>query len=128
VLDAPADSDCATLLGYTTRFAPEITGASDLLVARPERCQLLDPDATTPPDAVAVTGTVRRTVPLGGTTRVDVDTAAEPVAVLTTAEVTAAPGQSVQVAVDLEHVRRVSSAARSSGGVRPSRNAAGDPD
>jgi ABC-type sulfate/molybdate transport systems ATPase subunit len=128
VLDAPADSDCATLLGYTTRFAPEITGASDLLVARPERCQLLDPGVPPPPNAIAVTGTVRRVVPLGETTRVDVDTAAEPVAVLTMAEVTAAQGQSVQVAVDLEHVRRVSSAARSSGGAQPSRYAAGDPD
>jgi tungstate transport system ATP-binding protein len=124
VLDAPADPDCASVLGYTTRLAPDLTGCGELLVARPERCRLLDPAASLPPNTVAVSGTLRRIVPLGGTTRVDVDTAAEPVAVLTTAEVTALPGQTVRVAVDLEHVRRVPT----SSGTRPSRNAAPDPD
>ena len=127
VLDAPADADCASLLGYTTRLAPDLTGCGELLVARPERCQLLDPAASLPPNTIAVGGTVRRTVPLGGTTRVDVDTAAEPVAVLTTAEVTALPGQAVRVAVDLEHVRRIPAAVLSSSGAPPSRNAAADP-
>jgi ABC-type sulfate/molybdate transport systems ATPase subunit len=128
VLDAPADPECATLLGFTTRFAPHLTGAGELIVARPERCQLLDPGASPPPNAIVVPGTVRRTVPLGGTTRVDVDTAAEPVAVLTTAEVTAVRGQPVRVAVRLEHAHRVSETARSSSGARPSRNTATDPD
>lgn len=115
VLDAPADPDCATLLGYTNRFSADLTGGGGLLVARPERCQLLDPAATPPPNAVVVAGTVRRTVPLGGTTRVDVDTAAEPVAVLTTADVAAAPGQAVRVGVQFDHVRRVSATAPPSG-------------
>jgi ABC-type sulfate/molybdate transport systems ATPase subunit len=128
VLDAPADSDCAALLGYTTRFASDLTGGSGLLVAKPERCQLLDPGGPPPPNAIVVGGTVRRTVPLGGTTRVDVDTSAEPVAVLTTAEVTAAPGQAVRVAVHLEHVRRVSTTPRTSSGARPARNTATGPD
>jgi len=43
VLDAPADLDCAHLLGYTTRLPPELTGRDVLLVARPERCRLLPP-------------------------------------------------------------------------------------
>ena len=111
VLDAPADLDCAALLGYTTCLAPDATGCGELLVARPERCRLLEPAASRPPNTVTVSGTVRRVVPLGGTTRVDVDTAGEPVAVLTTAEVTARPGQAVRVAIDLEHVRRVSATA-----------------
>jgi tungstate transport system ATP-binding protein len=127
VLEAPADADCASLLGYTTRLAPDLTGCGELLVARPERCQLLDPAASPAPDTVAVSGTVRRTVPLGGTTRVDVDTAAGPVAVLTTAEVTAMPGHAVRVAVHLEHVRRVLAAVPSPSGAQPPQEAATDP-
>lgn len=115
VLDSPADLDCARLLGYTTRLPPELTGHDVLLVARPERCRLLPPrDATAVVDpvaprpigpAVVVPGTLRRVVPLGGTTRVDVDTAAGPVAVLTTTEVTTAPGDPVHVAVDARNTR-----------------------
>ena len=55
--------------------------------------------------AVVVSGTLRRVVPLGGTTRVDVDTAAGPIAVLTTTEVTAAPGDPLCVAVDAPNTR-----------------------
>jgi tungstate transport system ATP-binding protein len=55
--------------------------------------------------AVVVAGTLRRVVPLGGTTRVDVDTAAGPIAVLTTTEVTAAPGDPLCVAVDAGNAR-----------------------
>jgi ABC-type sulfate/molybdate transport systems ATPase subunit len=128
VLDAPADLECANLLGYTTHLPPELTGHDVLLVARPERCRLLavtDPATTRPPrtpcgaDAprrikwgadpavteVVVPGTLRRVVPLGGTTRVDVDTAAGPVAVLTTSEVTAAPGEPLCVTVDASDTR-----------------------
>ncbi|WP_449619182.1 TOBE domain-containing protein [Pseudonocardia charpentierae] len=87
-----------------------------LLVARPERCRLLavtDPATTrrikwgvAPAGTeVVVPGTLRRVVPLGGTTRVDVDTAAGSVAVLTTAEVTTAPGGPVCVAVDARDAR-----------------------
>jgi ABC-type sulfate/molybdate transport systems ATPase subunit len=105
VLDAPADPDCATLLGYTTHLPPALTGHETLLVARPERCRLLDATATAEPGSILVSGTIRRTVPLGGMTRVDIDTSAEPVAVLTTADVTAAPGDLVQLAVDNQHLR-----------------------
>jgi ABC-type sulfate/molybdate transport systems ATPase subunit len=116
VLDSPADPECARLLGYTTHLPPELTGHDVLLVARPERCRLLavtDPAAPrrikwgTDPTAteVVVPGTLRRVVPLGGTTRVDVDTAAGPVAVLTTTEVTTAPGEPLCVAVDTSDTR-----------------------
>ena len=107
VLDAPTDLECAHLLGYTTRFPPELTGRAGLLVARPERCRLLSPGEAPARDAVVVPGTLRRVVPLGGTTRVDVDTAAGPVAVLTTAEVTAAPGDPLCVTVDARDTRGV---------------------
>ena len=79
---------------------------------------MTDPATTRPPrtpcgaaaprqikTAVVVPGTLRRVVPLGGTTRVDVDTAAGPVAVLTTAEVTAASGDPVCVTVDAGDTR-----------------------
>ena len=132
VLDSPADLECARLLGYTTHLPPELTGHDVLLVARPERCRLLpavtDPATTRPPrtpcgaaaprrikcgaaaprqigPAVVVAGRLRRVVPLGGTTRVDVDTAAGPIAVLTTTEVTAAPGDPLCVAVDTSNTR-----------------------
>ena len=125
VLDAPADLECARLLGYTTQLPPELTGHDVLLVARPERCRLLspgvavtDPATTRPPRTpcgaaaprqispeVVVAGTLRRVVPLGGTTRVDVDTAAGPIAVLTTAEVTLAPGDPLRVTVDTANTR-----------------------
>jgi len=107
VLDAPTDLECAHLLGYTTRFPPELTGRAGLLVARPERCRLLSPGEVPARDAVVVPGTLRRVVPLGGTTRVDVDTGAGPVAVLTTAEVTAAPGDPLCVTVDARDTRGV---------------------
>ena len=105
VLDSPADLECARLLGYTTRLPPEITGHDVLLVARPERCRLLSPGEAPGRPAVVVPGTLRRIVPLGGTTRVDVDTAGGPVAVLTTTEVTGAPGDPLCVAVDARNTR-----------------------
>jgi ABC-type sulfate/molybdate transport systems ATPase subunit len=105
VLDSPADLECARLLGYTTHLPPELTGHDVLLVARPERCRLLPPGGAPRVAAVVVAGTLRRVVPLGGTTRVDVDTAAGPIAVLTTIEVTAAPGDPLCVAVDAGNAR-----------------------
>jgi ABC-type sulfate/molybdate transport systems ATPase subunit len=121
VLDSPADAECAALLGYATQLAPALTGRDTLLVARPERCRLLPADATVPPDTVAAPGTVRRVVPLGGTTRVDVDAAGARAAVLTTADVTARPGDAVLVAVGLEHVRRLPPAPVDATVVEPSR-------
>jgi ABC-type sulfate/molybdate transport systems ATPase subunit len=107
VLDSPADLECAQLLGYTTQLPPELTGHDVLLVARPERCQLLPPGSAPRQirPAVVVAGTVRRVVPLGGTTRVDVDTAAGSIAVLTTTEVTTAPGDPLCVTVDAQYTR-----------------------
>jgi ABC-type sulfate/molybdate transport systems ATPase subunit len=105
VLDSPADLECARLLGYTTHLPPELTGHDVLLVARPERCRLLPPAGAPTGPAVVVPGTLRRVVPLGGTTRVDVDTAAGPVAVLTTTEVTTAPGDPLCVTVDASDTR-----------------------
>jgi heme ABC exporter ATP-binding subunit CcmA len=109
VLDSPADLECATLLGYTTHLLPGVTGRDVLLVARPERCRLLLPGDAPHRigPAVVVPGTLRRTVPLGGTTRVDVDTAAGPIAVLTTAEVTAVPGDELCVTVEVRNTREV---------------------
>ena len=105
VLDSPADLECARLLGYTTHLPPELTGHDVLLVARPERCRLVVPGGAPARHGVVVAGTLRRVVPLGGTTRVDVDTAAGPIAVLTTIEVTAAPGDPLCVAVDAGNAR-----------------------
>ena len=132
VLDSPADLECARLLGYTTHFPPELTGHDVLLVARPERCRLLprgvrrrDRSGRPPaPDrpAVVVSGTLRRVVPLGGTTRVDVDTAAGPIAVLTTTEVTTAPGDHVCVTVDARDTRECPPP---SGAHRPTRGETG---
>jgi ABC-type sulfate/molybdate transport systems ATPase subunit len=73
VLDHPVDTVCARLVGYTNLLPPALTGQPDLLVARPERCHPL-PSGTVPPaDCITVHGTVRRVVPLGGGTRVDLD-------------------------------------------------------
>jgi ABC-type sulfate/molybdate transport systems ATPase subunit len=105
VLDLPADPDCAALLGYTTRLPPALTGHDVLLVARPERCELLLPGALPPSRAVVVSGTVTRVVPLGGTARVDIATATGPIAVHTTTDVTARPGDSVRVSVDADSTR-----------------------
>lgn len=105
VLDRPADLECANLLGYTTHLPPELTGHDVLLVARPERCRLLPRGVASAATDVVVPGTLRRIVPLGGTTRFDVDTAAGPVAVLTTTEVTAAPGDPLRVTVDIRDTR-----------------------
>jgi ABC-type sulfate/molybdate transport systems ATPase subunit len=73
VLDHPVDTVCARLVGYTNLLPPALTGQPDLLVARPERCHPLIPGTAAPPDSLTVHGTVRRVVPLGGGTRVDLD-------------------------------------------------------
>jgi ABC-type sulfate/molybdate transport systems ATPase subunit len=106
VLDAPADLECATLLGFTTHLPPALTGHPSMLVARPERCRpVTGTDA--PPDTVVVAGVLRRVVPLGGALRLDVDTATGPVTAVTTADVPTRPGDPIQVAVAMEHLREV---------------------
>jgi ABC-type sulfate/molybdate transport systems ATPase subunit len=70
VLDQPVDVDCARLVGFTNLLPPAVTGRGALLAARPEHCSIGETAG------LRIPGTVRRVVPLGGATRVDVDTAA----------------------------------------------------
>ncbi|MFC0107339.1 ABC transporter ATP-binding protein [Kibdelosporangium aridum] len=105
VLDAPADPDCANLLGFTTHLPPALTGRDVLLVARPERCTPLGDDAPAPPDSLVFEGVLRRVVPLGGAVRLDVDTATGPAAAVTTADVTSTPGSRIRLAVGFTHLR-----------------------
>jgi ABC-type sulfate/molybdate transport systems ATPase subunit len=105
VLDAPADRECATVLGFTTQLPPALTGREVLLVARPERCRPLADADPAPPGTLVVDGALRRIVPLGGATRLDVDTETGSVTAVTTAEVTTAPGDAIRVAIADEHLR-----------------------
>jgi tungstate transport system ATP-binding protein len=77
VLDHPADLDTARLLGYTNLLPPALPDAPHTMVARPEHCRVVldaGDDHTDQADTVTVTGTLRRTVLLGATTRIDIDT------------------------------------------------------
>jgi ABC-type sulfate/molybdate transport systems ATPase subunit len=93
VLDRPVDLDCARLVGFTNVLPPALTGRPELSVARPEHCSL--GDASGP----RITGTVRRIVPLGGATRVDVDTAAGTIACRAPDADGLEPGRRVTVSV-----------------------------
>jgi tungstate transport system ATP-binding protein len=105
VLDAPADAECATLLGFTTQLPPALTGRAVTLVARPERCSPLLGSTSLPPDSVVVDAVLRRVVPLGGATRLDMDTATGPATAVTTTDVTATPGSPIRLAIANEHLR-----------------------
>jgi ABC-type Fe3+/spermidine/putrescine transport system ATPase subunit len=105
VLDAPADPDCATLLGFTTQLPSALTGHHATLVARPERCSPLADSTPPPPDTLVVDGVLRRVVPLGGAIRIDVDTATGPISGITTAVVTVTPGNAIRLAIATEHLR-----------------------
>jgi ABC-type sulfate/molybdate transport systems ATPase subunit len=105
VLDTPADLECATLLGFTTHLPPALTGRPATLVARPERCRPLAAAEPPPPDTVVVDGVLRRVVPLGGASRLDVDTTTGPVTAVTTADVPATPGEQIRIATPVEHLR-----------------------
>jgi ABC-type sulfate/molybdate transport systems ATPase subunit len=105
VLEAPADPECATLLGFTTHLPPALTGRDTLLVARPERCHPLLDSTPPEPGSVVFDGVLRRVVPVGGAVRLDVVTVAGPVAAVTTAEITAVPGDEIRLAVAEEHLR-----------------------
>jgi tungstate transport system ATP-binding protein len=99
VLDEPADVDCARLIGFTNLLAPDITGRADLLVARPEHCRAqAEQPAGAGSRGVRIAGIVRRVVPLGGITRVDVDTAAGTLACLAPGS-EGSPGRAVVVSV-----------------------------
>ncbi|GAA1278297.1 ABC transporter ATP-binding protein [Pseudonocardia aurantiaca] len=110
VLDAPSDAECARLVGFTNLFPPAVTGRDTLLAARPEHCRVLVGEP--PAGEVGVTGTVRRIVPLGGGTRVDVDTAAGTVACTGPVPAGLGPGRAVVVAVVPAEVRSIPDPAR----------------
>jgi ABC-type sulfate/molybdate transport systems ATPase subunit len=93
VLDQPVDLDCARLVGLTNVLPPAVTGRRELSVARPEHCSLGDAPG------LRITGTVRRIVPLGGATRVDVDTAAGTIACRAPDADGLEPGRPVTVSV-----------------------------
>jgi ABC-type sulfate/molybdate transport systems ATPase subunit len=93
VLDRPVDVDCARLVGFTNVLPPALTGRAELSVARPEHCSL--GHAAGP----RITGTVRRIVPLGGATRVDVDTVAGTIACRAPDADGLEPGRRVTVSV-----------------------------
>jgi ABC-type sulfate/molybdate transport systems ATPase subunit len=109
VLDHPADGDCARLLGFTV-LAPVVTGRRPLLAARPEQCRPLLGDVPAPTGGVAVGGTLRRLVPLGGATRVDVETAAGLLACLCTDPPGARVGSRVTVVVEDGDLRALAAA------------------
>jgi ABC-type sulfate/molybdate transport systems ATPase subunit len=106
VLDAPRDAECARLVGFTNLLPPAVTGRDTLLAARPEHCRVLVGEPSG--DEVGVGGTVRRIVPLGGGTRVDVDTAAGTVACTGPVPADLRPGRGVVVAVAEADVRAIS--------------------
>jgi ABC-type sulfate/molybdate transport systems ATPase subunit len=109
VLDAPRDADCARLVGFTNLLPPALTGRDVLLAARPEHCRVFV--GTPPPGSLAVPGTVRRVVPLGGSARVDVETAAGLVACLDAGAADLEQGCVVVVAVADAHTRPLGPAA-----------------
>jgi ABC-type sulfate/molybdate transport systems ATPase subunit len=101
VLDQPVDADCARLVGFTNVLPPAVTGRSDLYVARPEHCTIGEADG------LRIPGAVRRVVPLGGVTRVDVDTAAGTLTCLAPGADAPALGRGTVVTVGEQHLRRV---------------------
>ncbi|HYH32495.1 MAG TPA: TOBE domain-containing protein, partial [Pseudonocardia sp.] len=103
VLDEPVDVDCARLVGYTNLLPPAATGRAELLAARPENCRAVAGE----PAGLGLRGTVRRVVPLGGATRVDVDTPAGTLACLAPGADDLTPGRAAAVCVAEEHVRRL---------------------
>jgi ABC-type sulfate/molybdate transport systems ATPase subunit len=105
VLDAPRDAECARLVGFTNLLPRAVTGRDHLLAARPEHSRVLVGEA--PAAEVVVPGTVRRIVPLGGGTRVDVDTAAGTVACTGAVPAGIGPGRAVVVAVREADVRAI---------------------
>ncbi len=113
VLDSPADTDCARLVGYTNVLPPQLTGLRETVVARPEYCAPVRPGDSPPADTLVVRGSVHRAVALGGVTRIDVTTEAGAVACLVTGEAPAGVGVGavVGVAVAADRARGVRGAA-----------------
>jgi ABC-type sulfate/molybdate transport systems ATPase subunit len=94
VLDQPVDLDCARLVGFTNVLPPAVTGRPRLAAARPEHC-VVGGDG----DGLRIPGTVRRVVPLGAATRVDVDTEAGTLACRSVDANGLGPGAPVTVSV-----------------------------
>ena len=108
VLDEPADVECARLVGYTNLLPPALTGRAELLAARPERCRALAGQPVgAKVDDLRIAGTVRRVVPLGPATRVDVDTAAGTIACLAPGADDLGSGDRVVAAVAAADLRAV---------------------
>ncbi|WP_214367315.1 ABC transporter ATP-binding protein [Pseudonocardia sp. H11422] len=107
VLDAPADRDCARLLGYTNLLTPRMTGQPGTLAARPEHCHALPDPALAAPGGIVVSGTLRRIVPLGGATRIDITTPDGDLACLTTGEPGLGRSGAVAFTVAAADVRRL---------------------
>lgn len=105
VLDGPVDADCARLVGYTNVLPAALTGRPGLLVARPESCRAQPPG--TGGGDIRFDGTVRRIVPLGGGTRVDVCAGGQMVACLAPGGHRPGPGACVEVVVGDAQVRAV---------------------
>ncbi|OZM80291.1 ABC transporter ATP-binding protein [Pseudonocardia sp. MH-G8] len=103
VLDEPADVDCARLVGLTNVLPPAVSGRAELLVARPEHCRAVRGGCV----ELRIPGIVRRVVPLGGPTRVDVDTAAGTLACLAPGDGDLAPGVAAAVVVEESQLRVV---------------------
>ncbi len=70
VLDTPVDLDTARLLGFVNHLPSALTGRPGEHVARPEHC--VAHRSAAPPAALIVPGVVRRRIPLGPLTRIDV--------------------------------------------------------
>jgi ABC-type sulfate/molybdate transport systems ATPase subunit len=103
VLDAPADVDCARLVGFTNLLPPALTGRDGLSAARPEDCSVADRR----PARLRIPGTVRRVVPLGGAVRVDVQTVGGTLACLGPPADGIAPGRPATVAIAESALRAV---------------------
>jgi ABC-type sulfate/molybdate transport systems ATPase subunit len=101
VLDQPVDADCARLVGFTNVLPPAVTGRPELYVARPEHCTVGEGTG------LRVPGTVRRVIPLGGTTRVDVDTAAGTLTCVAADTAGLEPGRAATVAVAEADLRTI---------------------
>jgi ABC-type sulfate/molybdate transport systems ATPase subunit len=104
VLDRPADAACARLLGYTNVLPPALTGRAATLVARPEHTRL---DGGPAGGGLAVAGVLRRVVPLGTGTRLDLDAAGTALSGVTTDDALPALGTALTARVAEEHLRPI---------------------
>jgi ABC-type sulfate/molybdate transport systems ATPase subunit len=108
VLGAPADADCARLVGFGNVLGPAVTGLPTTVVARPEHTLALASAADALPGALVVEGRLHRVVPLGGMTRIDVAAGGVTLACLAPGDAPralVAGGVGVKMAVAVPHAR-----------------------